>query len=246
MKMNLKIFLTLIGMAILINVVSSQSSQKRFKNIDSTFKTDRKDEDLKQIDLKYQEQIFELNKQVLQLTETVADTKQTFYDSKLNLWNFILTALGIIALVAGYFGYKSISETIQEFKIDNERAITKSEEGVKEIKTDLIQRIQEAKTDIKDYKREIESRFEKFEKESKEKIDIGLSSQLQNAIDRIMKESFSSELNELSEQLAELTTRFENFISKNDETKNEAELKNEFDNEVDVTEITKRDNNAFN
>ena len=66
-------------------------------------------------------------------------------------------------LIAGYFGYKSISDKILEIKSDWENAISKSEDAVKDIKTDLVQRIIEVKDDIRDFKKDQRLVFEKFE-----------------------------------------------------------------------------------
>lgn len=193
----------------------------------------------------YQSQIVELNKQIITLTQTVASTKESFYNSNIYLWSFIITALGLIVAIAGYLGYRSISNSIDIIKGDNEKAINKGEATVIEIKNDLIQRIGEVKTDIKEYKSDIQKGYEKFEKESNLKIEKGLALQLQNAIDKIMKESFSKELKDLSEQLSDLTKKFENLTSKQ-ETPNKVEVEvNKFDTETIITPSPNTKNNAF-
>jgi predicted phage gp36 major capsid-like protein len=116
---------------------------------------------------------------------------------------------------------------------------------MKEIKSDLIQRITDNKSDIKDFKADQTKLFEKFEKESKEKIEKGLALDLQNAIDKIMKESFSSELKDLSEQVAALTTRLENISSKEETDTTPLQKENKFNGEKIQSTGIKPTNNAF-
>lgn len=231
-------------MVFIFNDLYSQSKAKDDTKINSTPKTEILTENPKnqKVDEDYNVQIEELNKQIVDLTKTIADTKQAFYDTKLNLWNFILTGLGILIAVIGFFGYKSISGKISDLKVENEKSISKSEENIKEIKSDLIQRITEIKVDIRDFKAEQTRKFEIFEKEANDKIDKGLSSALQEAIDKIMKDSFIDEMNGINDQVSELRNQLENIISKNEIKVNET-----VDNIDDTqpTGITKPTKNAF-
>jgi hypothetical protein len=244
--MNNKIISTILCITFFIGGVFAQVNSKPTIKVDTVKKVSiTKVEQVLKPEPNYQDQITDLNKQISQLSQTIADTKQTFYDSKLNLWNFILTGFGLLIVIAGYFGYKSISDKISEIKTENEKATSKSEEAVKEIKSDLIQRITELKSDTKEFKTEQRQVFEKFEKEANAKIDKGLDLALQNAIEKIMKESFTSELNDLSEQVSELRNRLENTNSSNNkvvEEKGKSE-ENKFDEaEQDSTNAK---NNAF-
>lgn len=244
--MKKKIISTLLCITFLFGGIYAQVNSKSTVKVDTVKKTTTaKVETILKPEINYQEQITDLNKQISQLSQTIADTKQTFYDSKLNLWNFILTGFGLLIVIAGYFGYKSISDKISEIKLENDKATSKSEEAVKEIKSDLIQRITELKSDNKDFKTEQRQTFEKFEKEANAKIDKGLDLALQNAIEKIMKESFSSELNELSEQVSELRTKLENINSSNNNVAEEIGIKEE--NKFDGAEQdnTNAKNNAF-
>jgi hypothetical protein len=193
----------------------------------------------------YDDKIEELNSRVITLTSTVASTKESFYNSSIYLWTFILSAIGLIIVIVGFFGYKSISGKMSELKTTNDNSVTKSEENMKEIKSDLIQRITDNKSDIKDFKADQTKLFEKFEKESKEKIEKGLALDLQNAIDKIMKESFSSELKDLSEQVAALTTRLENISSKEETDTTPLQKENKFNGEKIQSTGIKPTNNAF-
>lgn len=244
--MKNKIILIILCITFLIGGVSAQANSKRTKNYDFTKKVSTaKVEKIVTQEPNYQDQITDLNKQISQLSQTIADTKQTFYDSKLNLWNFILTGFGIVIVIAGFFGYKNISVKISEIKTDNEKSSSKSEDNVKEIKSDLNQRITDLKLDYKDFKNDQRNTFEKFEKEANAKIDKGLDLALQNAIEKIMKESFDNELNDLSEQVSELRKKLENTFSSNIKVVEE-KGKNEV-NKFDGTEqnITNAKNNAF-
>lgn len=220
MKKNIKILFVLLIFTLNLNDLYSQPKEENNpkketveKNLSEKVKIVNDQENLKS-------QINELNKQINELSKNLADTKQAFYDSKLNLWNFILTGLGILIAVIGFFGYKSISGRINDLKSDNDRSITKSEENIKDIKNDLLQRIIEIKDDIRDFKAEQIRLFDKFEKEANEKMDKGLGSALQEAIEKIMKESFIGEMNGISEQVSDLKNQFENFSSKSNEHQN--------------------------
>lgn len=220
MKKNIKILLVLLFVTLNLNDLYSQSNEENKP------KKETVDKDLteKVIIVNDQEslksQINELNKQINDHSKNLADTKQAFYDSKLNLWNFILTGLGILIAVIGFFGYKSISGRINDLKIDSDRSITRSEDNIKEIKNDLLQRIIEIKDDTRDFKAEQIRLFDKFEKEANDKMDKGLGSALQEAIEKIMNESFIGEMNGISEQVSDLKNQFENFSSKSNEQQN--------------------------
>lgn len=244
MKKNIKILLVLLFFTLNLNDLYSQSKEENKpkneaieKDSSEKVKKINNPEDLKN-------QINDLNKQIVELSKSVADTKQAFYDSKLNLWNFILTGLGILIAVIGFFGYKSISGRINDLKSDNDRSMTKSEDNIKEIKNDLLQRIIEIKDDIRDFKAEQIRLFDKFEKEAKDKMDKGLGSALQQAIDKIMKESFIKEMNGISEQVSDLKNQFENFSSKSGDQKN-PNSETEDQESVETKGITKAIKNAF-
>jgi len=245
MKLKPKLLLIFILVVGCSTMLTAQRDTLLIKSVDSLkFNIDKLNESAINKSY-YQEQIKELNSQILILTSTVASTKESFYNSSIYLWTFIITALGLIIVVVGIFGYKSISDKIAELKTTNDISISKSEVFVKEIKDDLIQRISDIKSDIKEFKNDQIRLFEKFEKESKDKIEKGLSLDLQNAIDKIMKESFSSDLSELSEQVADLTTKFDNLSSKEEYTKTPVQNENKFNGETSETAVIKPTNNAF-
>lgn len=244
MKIKIRNLIFILAIAFIFNNLYPQSkSDTKVKNETPSLVLVENTKSQK-IEANYKAQIDDLNKQVIDLTKTVADTKQAFYDSKLNLWNFILTGLGILIAVIGFFGYKSISGKINDLKTENEKSITKSEENIREIKSDLIQRITEIKTDIREFKADQTRIFEKFEKEANEKIDKGLGSALQDAIDKIMKESFIDEMNGINDQVSELRNQFENFSSKSEVKENET-----VDSNINLinksAEVTKSTKNAF-
>lgn len=165
----------------------------------------------------YEEQIKQFNKEITELSKTIADTKQTFYDSKLNFWNYILTAIALVFVIVAYIGLKSIAEKIKDLKDENEKGIQKSEGSIRDIKTDLLQRISDIKNDVRDFKTDQVRLFEKFEKEGNEKIKKGLDTELAKAIDTIMKGSFESVLNDITEQINDLTRRLDG-LSKGKDT----------------------------
>ena len=104
---------------------------------------------------------------------------------------------------------------------ENERATSKSEASIKEIKDDLLQRITEIKSDVRDFKAEQTKLFDKFETAANDKIKQGLDTELSKAIDKVMKGSFENVLNEITEQLTDLTKRVDN-LPKNTENKQPA------------------------
>lgn len=223
MKIKIRNLIFILFMTFIFNNLYSQSTTKVNTQIKNETTTPALIENPKseKVTVNYKNQIDDLNRQVIDLTRTVADTKQAFYDSKLNLWNFILTGLGILIGVLGFFGYKSISGKINDLKSENEKSISKSEDNIKEIKSDLIQRITEIKADIREFKTEQTRIFEKFEKGANDKMDKGLGSALQEAIEKIMKDSFIDEMNGINEQVSELKNQFENFTSKSEMKLNE-------------------------
>lgn len=226
------------------NELSSQSLKERKPLNENLIKNNLNREKRNADQEVLKSQINDLNKQIVELSKTVADTKQSFYDSKLNLWNFILTGLGILIAVIGYFGYKSISGKINDLKGDNDRAILKGEDSIKDIKNDLLQRITEVKNDFRDFKTEHLRLFDKFEKEANDKMDKGLGSALQQAIDKIMKDSFVKEMEGISEQVSELRKQFENFSSNSIDNKNsDSEMKDDLSGETKGA--TKPIKNAF-
>ena len=244
--MKHKIILTLLCITFSTGAIFAQVVSKPQIKVDTIQKASTaKVEQVFKPDPNYQNQITDLNKQISQLSQTIADTKQTFYDSKLNLWNFLLTGFALLIVIAGYFGYKSISDKIGEIKIENEKAMTKSEEAVKDIKSDLIQRITELKSDNKEFKIEQRQTFEKFEKNANEKIEKGLDLALQNAIEKIMKESFASDLSNLSEQVSELRNKLENiYLPQNNPSAEKGKVEeNKFDGVEQQN--TNAKNNAF-
>lgn len=172
-----------------------------------TFKDQRENE------IKLNEQIVELKKQIAELTQKVGDNKQVFYDSIFNVWGLLLTVIGIILVIITIKGAKNLSEKIAELKTDNKDATDRSERNISEVKIDLNQRITELNEKIREFKDDQKENFTRFEKESKEKIDKGLSSDLQRAIEKIMNDSFASQLNENSEQISELRNKVENLLS---------------------------------
>lgn len=153
----------------------------------------------------YQNQITELHKEIASLTQTVASTKESFYNSRIYLWTFIITALGLIIVIVGFFGYKSISDKIGEIRSENDSSRNRNESALKEIKNDLIQRITELKNDMRDFKTEQNRIFEKFEKDANDKIKQGLDTELSKAIEKVMKGSFEDKLNDLTEQVNSLS-----------------------------------------
>lgn len=247
MKLKPKILLILFLLTSWTTILVGQTAQQKVVNADSSIQK-KVTPAVKEIEEpNYQSQITELNKQIISLTQTVASTKESFYNSNIYLWTFIITALGLIIVVVGIFGYKSISDKISELKSDTEKSVLRNESTVKEIKEDLVQRIVDIKSDIKEFKADQVKVFEKFDKDAIERIDKGLDSSLQKAIEKIMKESFRQELNDLSEQVADLSTKYENLISKQqvpivEEPKPEG---NNFEGEVKEKTETKSNNNAF-
>lgn len=181
-------------------------------------------EDQRANEIKYNEQIVELKRQIAELNLKVGDNKQVFYDSLYNAWNLILAIIGIIFIFIAFSGKRNLSEKITELKNDLKNATDNNGNAISEIKTDLNRCVSEIKTDlnqrisesnekIRDFKDDLRENFTRFEKESKEKIDNGLSYDLQKAIKKIMDESFTSQLNENSEQISELRNKVENFLS---------------------------------
>ncbi|PXY40787.1 hypothetical protein DMB65_11190 [Flavobacterium cheongpyeongense] len=246
MKIKIRNLIFILIIAFIFNDLYSQSKTKvdtKIKN-ESTSQALIENPKNEKVEVNYKTQIDDLNKQIIDLTKTVADTKQAFYDSKLNLWNFILTGLGILIAVIGFFGYKSISGKINDLKSENEKSISKSEDNIKEIKSDLIQRITEIKTDIREFKAEQVRIFEKFEKEANDKMDKGLGSALQDAIDKIMKDSFIDEMNGINDQVSELKNQFENFTSKSEVKENET-VDSSVNSITKSTGVTKPTKNAF-
>lgn len=237
MKKSIKILLVLLFFTMCQNDVYSQNIEIVKKDLSEKKNDINEDESIKF-------QLHELNKQIVENSKNIADTKQAFYDSKLNLWNFILTGLGILIATIGFFGYKSISGRINDLKSDSERSMFKSEENIKEIKNDLLQRITEIKDDIRDFKSEQIRLFNKFEKESNDKMDNGLGSALQQAIDKIMKDSFVKEMEGISEQVSELKNQFENFSS-NTIDENISNSENSDDTIGENKKIAKPIKNAF-
>lgn len=192
---------------------------------------------------KYQSQIIDQNKQIASLTQTVASTKESFYNTNIYLWTFIITAIGFIVAIFGFLGYRNITQKLNDLKLDNEKLISKTEENIKDNKADLIQRLTEIISDIKEFKETQIKHFEKFEKEANDKMDKGLGSALQEAIEKIMKDSFVVDMNGISEQVSELKNQVENLSSKSiDQT---AIPVNNIGSAIEEKETTKPNKNAF-
>lgn len=247
MKLRHKVLLIIFILLKLLGTIIAQTVKPPSENLDKVkLHTDilsEKDKDIPN----YETQISELNKQITSLTMTVASTKESFYNSNIYLWTFIITALGLVIVFVGIFGYKSISDKIVELKEVNEKSASNSGEALRDMKVDLLQRISEIKSDFKDFKAEQTKGYEKFEKDSKERIEKGLGTSLQNAIEKIMKESFIQDLTDLSEQVATLTTRLDNNLSKQEFPIREIPLskENNIDVELSTTQVNKPNNNAF-
>lgn len=246
MKEHLKkILLMLLILLRTVSLFAQPNPQKQSINIDSLKIIIQQAIKSNSQDPAIQTQIADLNKQIISLTQTVASTKESFYNSNIYLWTFIITALGLIIVIAGYFGYRSISDKIAEIKIENEGSTEKSETAVKEIKSDLIQRIIELKGDIKDFKEDQQRKFEKFEKEANDKIDKGLDLALQKAIEKVMKGSYAKVIDDLNAQVAELRIKVDNLTPANPagQTQKPTPEENKFDN-TGTAEV-KPTNNAF-
>jgi uncharacterized membrane-anchored protein YhcB (DUF1043 family) len=214
---------------------------------------------VKQLDdneTKLNEQMLELKKQIAELTQKVGDNKQASYDSFLNSLNFYMAAFGLIILIGGIWGFRDIS-----------KKVTESKGEIATLKGDLIQRVVDIKTDnttildrsekyigerivaldnrITEFKNEQREGFERFAKEANNKIADGLSSDYQSAVQKIAEGSFLPQLNQLSEQFAELKTDFENFSNNQnitDTTPTTPEI-NQFDIEPNKTKS--KEKNAF-
>ncbi len=209
---------------------------------------------------KLNEQILELKKQIAELTQKVGDNKQAYYDSAINSWTFIFTIISIflalILAILGIFGWRSISNIRKDNngKIDKNTAdllekLTKNEKTVKEIKeeikSDLKERINDLKDTIKEFKSDQKERFENFEKEANDKIAAGLSSDYQSAIQKIAEGSFLLQINQLSEQFAELKTDFEKFSNNQNITDTSSSISeiNQFN--VESNKKPAKEKNAF-
>lgn len=219
MKLSNRILLFLVIIIIPSIGIFSQSKTKPNTNkVDSTVNklTTKTEQGFSEREL--QSEITELKNQIAELSKNIADNKQTFYDSRLNLWNFILTAFGLVIVIAGYFGYRSIADKINELKQENQRSLDKSDESVKETKNDLVQRISENKADIKDFKSEQQKVFEKFEKEANERITKGLDLALQQAIEQVVKGSYGKVIEDLTDQVADLRKMLDDLKSLNPST----------------------------
>lgn len=226
-----------------LNIANSQVKSTNESKISTELKVSIEKKDIEATQLKYQSQIIEQNKQIASLTQTVASTKESFYNTNIYLWTFIITAIGFIVAIFGSFGYRNISQKLKDLKSENEKLISKTEENIKDNKTDLIQRLTEIKSDVKEFKETQIKHFEKFEKEANDKMDKGLGSALQEAIDKIMKDSFVEEMNGISEQVSELKNQVENLSSKSAE---QAVTPNNINGlAIEEKETTKPNKNAF-
>ncbi|HEX8278185.1 MAG TPA: hypothetical protein VF540_05795 [Segetibacter sp.] len=245
MKGHLKVLLIVFLSQLFINFAYSQAKPSPSNRADTSLKQNVEQTNDKSKSSDPQLEIAELRKEIAELSKNIADNKQTFYDSKLNLWNFILTAFGLVIVIAGYFGYRSIADKITEVKAENQRSSDKSEEGVREIKADLIQRIIENKTDIKDFKSDQQKAFEKFENEANERISKGLDLALQQAIEQIMKGSYSKVIDDLNEQVADLRNNVEALKSNNSAAETGTADKQDIKSHSTIQPSTKSSENAF-
>jgi peptidoglycan hydrolase CwlO-like protein len=234
------------------------SQNKNATESNSTSGNQNAVKELNENETKLNEQMLELRKQIAELTQKVGDNKQAYYDSAINSWTFIFTIISIflalILAILGIFGWRSISNIrtdnkndIDKNKVDLLARLTKNEEIVKEIKEEIKSDVKERINDLKDrfkvFNEEQKERFEKFEKDSNERIDRR-GSDLQTAIQKAIESSFVSQLNELSEQSAELKNEIEYLKAKIEQPKTTPKSEyNEFDNEVKL--IPSKGGNAF-
>ncbi len=156
---------------------------------------------------KYNDRINELNKQVTELSNNLADTKEKYYDKQLSLLNYIVGITGLVLILLAIFGYKNISDRVNEQKTESISSMEKEEKSRKEIKTDLIKAIDDLKNDFRDFRQEQKEKFEEFKNSSDEKIDKGLNDNIQLVIQNVMKSEFEKTLNDLTEMVASIETR---------------------------------------
>lgn len=149
-----------------------------------------------------QQRILELKREVVDLTQIIADTKESFYNTRIYLWGFIIGAITLLIVLVGFVGVQSIRHILTEIKGDVESSKTNSNTSIKEIKEDLLKRVDDLKTDLRDFKLEQQRQFDKFEALSSEKIDKGLESAFQDAVNKIMKGTYGQVVDELQEQIA--------------------------------------------
>jgi len=220
MKITIKKILFIAFVMFFLNITKAQVKSTNESKISTELKESLEKKDIETSDQKYQSQIIEQNKQIASLTQTVASTKESFYNTNIYLWTFIITTIGFIVAIFGSLGYRNISQKLKDLKFENEKLIAKTEVNIRDNKTDLIQRLTEIKSDIKEFKETQSKHFEKFEKDANDKMDKGLGSALQEAIEKIMKESFVGEMNGISEQVSDLKNQFENLSSKSSEQQN--------------------------
>lgn len=162
---------------------------------------------------KNEEKILELQTEIVDLTKTVADTKESFYNSRIYLWAFLIAAFALLMVVVGYFGVQSLRNKLVEIRADVENSKNGSIATIAEIKNDLNKRIDELKVDFKDFKQDQKGNLEKFETTASEKIERGLDLALQDAINKIMKGSYGAVVEDLQEQIANLTISLEEIKS---------------------------------
>lgn len=211
----------------------SYSQDSKTPNTNINQQNQQSVEEKKDSEAKLNEQIIELKKQLAELTQKIGDNKQASYDSFLNSLNVYMAVFGIIILMGGIWGFIDISKKVNESKTENATLCKENKGEITILKTDLLQRVIEIKTDnttildrsekhvgerilalekrITEFKKEQKESFERFEKEANKKMDEGLNSDYQSAIQKIAESSFVPQINELSEQVAELKNTFENF-----------------------------------
>ncbi|MDD3480432.1 MAG: hypothetical protein PHI42_08640 [Paludibacteraceae bacterium] len=191
---------------------------------------------------KNQKTVLELKNELANANFNMANSKKEIYDSQINSLNLIFTVIGILIAILGVIGYRSISGRISDIKNEIEKDIEKLDKRASEIKTDINQKVNDIKSELKDFKKEQKEDYAKFEKSANEKIKEGLALQLQEAIDRIMKDSLGKQINNLNEQVADIFSTIEQIKTDN----RQFDQSEEFPNDLNGDTVTgSKHTNAF-
>lgn len=183
---------------------------------------------------KNQKTVLELKNELANANFNMANSKKEIYDSQINTLNFIFTVIGILIAILGVIGYRSITGRISDIKNEIEKDVNSTDKRVSEIKTDINEKVSDIKAELKEFKKEQKEDYAKFEKSANEKIKEGLALQLQEAIDRIMKDSLGKQIDNLNEQVADLFSTIEQMKTDSRQNDSTEGLPNEI-NENSVT-----------
>lgn len=149
----------------------------------------------------------EMRRQIADIKSTVADTKESFYNTSIYLWSFIVGAFGVILVIVGFIGFRSVGTRVDEIRDNALNNQNNTQQLIRDIKSELDKKLDDLKGEFTEYKKEFTHRADRFEDQANSRIEKGLTSDMQLAVKSVMEGSFGKEIKTMSEQLGDLQTQ---------------------------------------